>query len=86
MCETNHCTPEHIRTEIEKMKGQDFIRIEGDESLRVWFEPMSEINQNDLGFVKVDIRKENENIHICVPRGLVQIAAQMAKARACWIN
>lgn len=74
--------PEEIRKELETVQGQDLVRIEGKEKVRIWLEPVTPENRSDLGFVKVHVREmgeHGEEINVCVPRGLVQLAAGVIK-------
>ena len=72
-----------IFKEMEKLQGQDFVRIRGPQSVRIWLSPVTDENRKDVEFLKVNVvktGKENQEISVCVPEGLIQMVAGIAKA------
>ena len=83
LCNETNLTPERITKELTSLKGEDVVRITGGDNVRVWLEPVTPQNEKDLGFVKVHVKEGRNNgdeINVCVPRGLVQLAGQIAKS------
>jgi hypothetical protein len=74
--------PEQIVKELETLGGEDLVRIEGRDNVRIWLEPVTNENRRDLGFLKIHVREMNrhgQEINVCLPRGLVQLAATTVK-------
>ena len=74
---------EQMLQEIEKLQGQDLVRIKGPDNVRIWVEPVTSENQKDVGFLKVNVvktGKEKQDINICVPKGLIKLISNAAKA------
>jgi hypothetical protein len=68
---------------MEKLQGQDFVRIRGPQSVRIWLSPVTDENRKDVEFLKVNVvktGKENQEISVCVPEGLIQMVVGIAKA------
>ncbi len=76
--------PDVIVKELETLEGQDIVNITGDETIRIWLDPVDRKNRKDLGFLKIHIEEPKEDgtgevINVCVPRGLVEIAGGLVK-------
>lgn len=79
ICDDATLTPETLINELSTMEGQDLVRIEGTEQVRVWLEAVTSDTQKDLGFIKVNVIDKVNKVNVCVPRGLVQLAVNTIK-------
>ncbi len=66
---------------LESMVGEDIVRVEGKESVRIWLEAVSRKNRKDAGFVRIQVEGKGdnaENVNICLPSGLITLAGAVA--------
>lgn len=80
LCEEMELTPDVILRELETLQGEDLVRIEGRDRVRIWLEPVTDETRSSLGFVKVHVVEGGENGHevnVCIPRGLAQLAGRV---------
>ena len=73
--------PQETLKAMKSMVGEDIVRIEGKESVRIWLEEVSRKNRKDAGFVRVQVKgsgENAENINICLPSGLITLAGAVA--------
>ena len=78
-CEELELTPKEILAELEKLKGEDLVRVEGSESVRVWLDPVTSDTRKDLGYFRVHVKDGDDDIKVCIPRGLIQLAGKIVK-------
>lgn len=80
LCNEMDLTPEIILAELETLDGDDLVRIEGQDEVRIWLEPVDEENRRDLGFVHVRVdegRDDGNVVNVRVPQGLARIAGNV---------
>ncbi len=81
MFEKSDLTIEKIINELEKLEGEDLVRVTGEENVRIWCEPVTNSNRKDLGFVKIHVEEDDDDVevNVVIPRGLIQLAGSIIK-------
>lgn len=83
ICEELEVTPSVIVNELTLLDGEDLVSIEGANNIRVWMEPVTEVNRIDLGFIRIYVTHGDDDssheINLNLPRGLVQLAGRVIK-------
>ena len=78
-------TPDLIIQELKTLEGDDLVNVSGKNgrnNARVWLEPVRSENRKDLGFVKIHVEMDNEevnDVNVKIPRGLVQLAGEVIR-------
>jgi len=82
LCAEMDLNPDRIVSEFAVMKGQDIVKVEGPDKVRVWITETTPETEDTLGFVKIHVVEGRENGHevnVCIPRGFVQLIGGIVK-------
>ncbi len=67
-------SPQKLIKEFKTLGERDLIRIEGKDTVRIWFEEPENRNDEALSFIKIQIKEPGDEkcrIDLCLPVGIV---------------
>lgn len=82
LADENGLTTEALTSEFATLEGEDLVNVEnGDETVRIYLEPVDEVNLKETGFVRIHVQSKDggDNVKVCLPGGLIRLAGETIK-------